>query len=410
MKYYLYTNNSTTRQLLIYLYDKNKDKVTSGDVYNNSQIGSFSFVDWENSLDISFIGIGLTKGWIDLQDGDLEFRIKVNYFVEGDISNTPKLLLVNDYKHPPDFLRQVILDFGLRDDSIITTLIKKAKEYVENRIKSLITSKPNAIKKYIYNAEDMYWELMNSTIIRSYDSLFLKKDDKTKLFEYVKDFFTDETKAEYEKYNMPYKCNVLLYGKPGTGKTSTVLAIASFLNMNVGLIPVSKGLDDTGLIHALNSVKKNDCKIIVLEDIDCLFTNRKANDTDKNSLTLSGLLNCLDGLFRNDGILLFMTANNISFIDDAILRSNRIDYKLYYDYADKQQVQQCFDYYFKDKGADFRKLWNHIECKNVTVSMLQAFFFKNRKNKDIMSALSDLDEIINGVKEETKDSVNSLYM
>lgn len=397
MKCYLYTNDPAVRHLLIYLYDHNIS-LESGELYQNSNIGNISFVDWENSCDISFVGVGPSPEPLDIKDGDTSLKIKLNYFVDEKI-----MLFTHDYKCV-DFTRQVVLE-GDIDKLYISDLIKRSKKHVEDKIKSLLSEKPNAIKKYIYNSEDSYWDLMNSTIIRSYDSLFLKDGEKEKIFAYVKDFFSEETKKDYEKFNIPYKCNILLYGKPGTGKTSTILTIASYMHMNIGLIPISPKLDDTGLVHAMNSVKKNDCKIIVLEDIDCLFTNRKEHDVEKNCLTLSGMLNCLDGMFRNDGIMVFMTANNVSCIDDAMLRSSRIDYKLYYDYASDSQIKECFDYYFPKQKESYTKFHRRFSCKQITISMLQEFFFKNRKSTNICEVFDELDVIITGIKEEHKDSI-----
>lgn len=407
MKFTLFTNDHSVKHILIYLYEKNKHlgDALPGELYHNQNIGNISFIDWENSCDIAFIGIGDTPEPIIVKDQEIDITIQVNYYV-----NDRKMLHSYDFRNV-DFTRQVVIS-GDFDDKYIVELIKKSTDFVEKKIKSLLSEKPNAIKKYIYNAEDAYWDLMNSTIMRSYDSLFLKGKEKEKLFEYVKDFFSEDTKKDYEKYNIPYKCNVLLYGKPGTGKTSTILTIASYMNMNIGIIPVSKGLDDMTLVHAMNSVKKNSCKIIVLEDVDCLFTDRKTHDTTKNSLTLSGLLNCLDGLFRNDGIMVFLTANNISFIDDAMLRSSRIDYKLYYDYAEESQIKACFDFYFPstDGKEGYRKFYERFSCREITISMLQEFFFKHRKTANICEHFDEFDIIVNGIKEDTKDSIRTMYM
>lgn len=407
MKYYLHSNDANSLPVFIYLFEKYPDKFGSGDIISNKMINVLNFDDWENSSDITFAGVGPCDWTEIIDDTDTRVRVKVDYCLKG-FGDKQFFLHYYDYKIP-NFIRQMVIE-GDINTKFIQSLMEKSRKHVEDKIKSLMVNKPHAIKKYIYDAKDEYWNLMNSTIIRTFDSLFLKGDSKEKLFDYVQSFFKKKTKEEYEKYNMPYKCNILLYGLPGTGKTSTILTVASNLKMNIGLIPISLKLDDKGLIHAINSVKKNDCKIIVIEDIDCLFTERKKEDTHKNMLTLSGLLNCMDGLFRNEGILVFLTANNISFIDDAMLRSNRIDYKLYYDYADKDQVKKCMNFYFPERDDLFTKLWRHIDCKNVTISMLQAFLFRHRHTADICAHFNDLDDIINGIKEEEKDSVRGLYM
>ena len=72
-----------------------------------------------------------------------------------------------------------------------------------------------------------------------------------------------------------------------------------------------------------------DCRLIALEDVDCLFEHtRKPHDSAKTRLTtLSDLLNCMDGLLRGgaDGLIMFLTANMTSEIDEAMLRTARVD-------------------------------------------------------------------------------------
>lgn len=405
----LYTNEPSTRQLLIYIYDMNP--WLPGEVCQNQNTGTFKFVDWENTCDVTFVAVGPTGTFRPIikdsgHSPEVFLAIDVSPFITDGES---QYLLSNRSFKDNDFIRQVVLmpaREGALSEEYIAGLLKRARTHVEGRVRKALAQNTTTIKKYIYNAEDMYWELMNSSRCRSIDSVFLPGDTKEYLFKYVKHFFAPDTRAEYDRYNVPYKSNILLYGRPGAGKTSTIMAVASHLNMNIGLIPISKGLDDTGLVHAMNSSKNNDCRILVIEDVDCLFTDRKAHDTAKNSVTLSGLLNCLDGLYRNEGVIVFLTANNVSFIDDAVLRSNRIDHKVHYDWATKDQVEKCYRFYFPDKPPeDFKRFYNHIKNKEITISMLQAFFFRHRKAPDIMDILADLDQIILGIKEEDKNTV-----
>ena len=69
----------------------------------------------------------------------------------------------------------------------------------------------------------------------------------------------------------------MLYGPPGTGKTSSINTIASYFDCDVYVIPISKELTDYGLIDAISYLEEKEEKkrIIVIEDIDSIFTNRK---------------------------------------------------------------------------------------------------------------------------------------
>jgi chaperone BCS1 len=93
--------------------------------------------------------------------------------------------------------------------------------------------------------------------------------------------------------------------------------------------------------------------VLLFEDIDCMKGGQKrepADGADKqsekkekegvnNGITLSGLLNVLDGFFAPTGVLFMMTTNRMEALDPALLRPGRIDYKLYLGKAsDSQKV------------------------------------------------------------------------
>lgn len=293
--------------------------------------------------------------------------------------------------------------------SMFDELLKKSTSYIE-KLKLEFVNKVGSLKKYIYDAKDCYWNNAHSTHYRGIESLFLKEGEKEKLISYIDNFVAEDTKEDYIKYNIPYKSNVLLYGKPGTGKTSTILTIASHVKTNIGLIPISSSLDDSALISALSDVKKNDCKIVVIEDIDCLFNDRKKHDAQRNSLTLSGLLNCMDGLFRADGIIVFFTTNRIEDLDEAMLRSARIDFKMEYTYADEYQIKQCFEYYFPKQQSSFHKFYEKVSYKQYTIADLQQFFFKYRKCDDILVHMRDLCDSSAVNKKQNSENGGGLYM
>lgn len=277
--------------------------------------------------------------------------------------------------------QQVILTCD--DSNVAKSFVDKSIEVVKE-LKNDFLNSVGTLKKYIYDSKDCYWNDSHSTNYRSVDSLFLKEGEKERILKYIDDFTNPETKTDYIKFNIPYKSNILLYGKPGTGKTTTILTIASHLKTNIGLIPISPSLDDAGLINALSDVKKNDCKIVVIEDIDCLFNDRKKHDSQRNSLTLSGLLNCMDGLFRAEGIIVFLTTNRVEDLDEAMIRSSRIDFRLEYTFADKYQIEQCFNYYFPDQRDMFSKFYDKIQYKEYIIADFQEFFFKYRKCTNII--------------------------
>ncbi len=371
--------------VLLYLYNLNKDIVNNIEIIDVKSTKILMYMDWEKDINEAISSLGY--GEHNIKWNNKNINVIVNKY------HGTKILHSYDMRRP-EIIKEIIITGENITNEDISNIIKESKDYLSDLLGTDMSTEK--IKKYIYQEER--WDLMNSTNSRDYDSLFLKNKDKEELFNYVNDFLSKETKKDYIKYNIPYKCNILLYGKPGTGKTTTILALASKFNLNIGIIPLSAKLDDIELVYAMNSLKKINCRILVLEDIDCIFTERKVNDSYKNSVTLSGLLNCLDGLFRNEGIIVVLTANNINNIDEAMLRSSRIDFKLKYEYADKEQTFECFKYYFPQKLDLFDSFYKIIKNKDYTIATLQTFFFKHRKKDNIIDYIDDIDYNILGKK------------
>jgi len=105
--------------------------------------------------------------------------------------------------------------------------------------------------------------------------------------------------------------------------------------------------------------------MILFEDIDCMRTgNRRPDGNDKREkeadnngeknpaanfrVTLSGLLNVLDGFHAPENVVFVMTTNRIEALDPALLRPGRIDYKLYLGEAAESQRIELYRRFFPE--------------------------------------------------------------
>lgn len=105
--------------------------------------------------------------------------------------------------------------------------------------------------------------------------------------------------------------------------------------------------------------------ILLLEDIDCAFPSREETDaisqglpftslsTKRSSVSLSGLLNVIDGCGAEEGKLFFATTNYVERIDPALLRPGRIDLKVEYKLADRGQAEALFLRFFPISDPTF---------------------------------------------------------
>ena len=179
--------------------------------------------------------------------------------------------------------------------------------------------------------------------------------------------------------------------------------------MNIYIIHLGPKVDDAMFMSAINMLPNN-C-ILLLEDIDALFVDRKNNDSNKSMVSFSGILNVLDGIGRKNKLITFMTTNYKNRLDKALIRSGRIDYQMHFGFATIEQIKKMYDNFFphlSDKWSTFKKKISHLQ---LTTAILQKFFFDNMKSEDLSKNIKKLKEIIkNDNNDSHSDSPGNLYI
>jgi hypothetical protein len=259
------------------------------------------------------------------------------------------------------------------------------------------TKSSNDTMRVFYYKKD-YWALLSKSPKRPINTIYLKEGQREGLLSNIESFFDDSTRDIYLRFGIPYKCVNLIHGPPGSGKTSIIKGLASELDCDLYVLPISKDMLDTNLVDAFSYINQNDeeepkRKIIVIEDIDTLFDDRKQGDKD-NGITLQAVLNCLDGFVCIEGTMLFLTANKPEVLDYALMRSCRIDQKLELSYADEYQSRSMFEVFFPELEDKFDEFYDKIKHKEYTTANLQEFLFYNRNSDNIFNELSLFEDII----------------
>lgn len=206
-------------------------------------------------------------------------------------------------------------------------------------------------------------------------------DQAEALLEDAREFLNSE--LWYTERGIPYRRGYLLHGIPGGGKSSLVMAVASELRLPIYMLQLSsEQMNDETLNTLLQYGMHDPPTILLLEDVDLLHSvtlHRASGSREKDEakedreeldtmlrdvssgreaerksrrgrLSLSGLLNALDGPTATTGRLLFMTTNARDRLDSALLRSGRIDYEVEFKEAQPEQMQRLFTRFY----ADFR--------------------------------------------------------
>lgn len=250
-----------------------------------------------------------------------------------------------------------VVDLGKSDDreafaihvagpsyNIIDDFFNASKKYCEDL--AVAPRATQKIHRFLYNQG--YWERLGDASKRATESVFLNEDAKDLVSTVVR-FMTDPAvKEKHNRFGVPFKMNVLLHGPPGTGKTTLIESVAGRLGSDIFLVQFTDRLRDADLAVALRRVSDHPNPIIVMEDVDCVFSDRKKHDSTRNAITMSGFLNALDGMSRPEGSVLFMTTNEAECLDPAITRSRRIDRVLHMTYADEAQTADMIRSFFPD--------------------------------------------------------------
>jgi len=405
----LLSNTLFYKYVLQYIYRHYTNKIKAFEYLAESNVKPYEYVKRNERGTIKVCNPTDTNFDIEYNGSTIHFKLKTY-----KDKNTPYKIFVQGPGCQPSFEEAILKEITLKGESsdILISFVDKAKTYCEDQMKLSQRSSNKTIKVNVWRKD--YWNLLFKSPKRPIETLYLKKGQKESLLENVENFFHEDTRADYLEHGIPYKSVFMLYGPPGTGKTSTINTIASHFDCDIFVIPISKELTDYGLIDAISYMEEKEDKkrIIVIEDIDSIFTDRKKGD-DENGITLQGLLNCFDGFSCVEGTLLFITANKPEVIDNALFRSCRVDHIYELDYADEYQTKCIFERMAPQKDIkSFLKFYNLIENKQYTTAMLQEFLFFNRREKTIFNIIDSFYEIIQNNKSDHFQNKNkeNLYL
>jgi len=218
-------------------------------------------------------------------------------------------------------------------------------------------SKADVGKTRIHVFRNGDWDRKPSQPLRDLKSVCIPAAQQKMLLDGLDKFLAAE--EWYLRHGIPYKLGILLYGPPGTGKTSLIRAICGHLKLGIASVHMSGA---SSVVEAL--AKTPDNTVTVLEDIDTmgnslnrdvvgkknelLPTQGDTDDEDANTSTvsLSGLLNAIDGAILPHGRIIIMTTNKLEELDAALLRPGRIDIKVEVSYATLETLEMFLDRFF----------------------------------------------------------------
>ncbi|ETN37877.1 uncharacterized protein HMPREF1541_07500 [Cyphellophora europaea CBS 101466] len=248
------------------------------------------------------------------------------------------------------------------------------------------------------------WSRITAKPRRALDTVILDTMQKEMVIHDIEEYMDDSTSSFYGRHGIPYRRGYLFHGPPGVGKTSFALALANKFNLDVYVLTLlDQNLSDSDLISLLNQLPGR--SLLLLEDIDTaglssrkpkstvsantgpasrgtrggprggmgsLAPGRRGNqraeqkqkasetaDSDdeeggalSSKVSLSGLLNAIDGVAAPEGHILIMTTNKPHELDDALVRAGRISVRVKFENASREQAREIFRRMYRDPSDE----------------------------------------------------------
>lgn len=206
-----------------------------------------------------------------------------------------------------------------------TARTKAGQDAVIRQLRSIQAAK--GVRKPVLRVVNQWgnWARRSDLPLRDLESVVLPKDQKDAVVEDLRSFLDAEDR--YVKLALPWHRGYMLHGPPGTGKTSLVKALANEFKLDLWYVSLGDLKEEASLINLLCEVSPR--SILLLEDVDTIQLthdrNEKTESKSPTSISLSSLLNALDGVATPHGLIAVMTTNHFDRLDPALTRAGRMD-------------------------------------------------------------------------------------
>ncbi|KAK8534017.1 hypothetical protein V6N13_028307 [Hibiscus sabdariffa] len=333
---------------------------------------------------------------------------RIAWYPDDDEKRSYKLTV---HKRHREFITQSYISHVLEQGKEIATKNRKRKLYSNNPSQNWSGYRRNK------------WSNVPFEHPATFDTLAMDANLKEEIKNDLIKFST--AKDYYARIGKAWKRGYLLYGPPGTGKSSMIAAMANLLDYDVYDLELTAVKENTELRRLLLDTSSK--SIVVIEDIDCsldLTGQREKKKTEKDGkdeeqsdpitkklleeekkeskVTLSGILNCIDGLWSSCGgerIIVF-TTNYVEKLDPALIRRGRMDKHIELSYC-------CFDAFkvFANNylEIDSHSLFGEIETLLGETKMTPADVAENLMPKSDFDVVETcLKRLIEALKEAKK--------
>ncbi|CAN4124458.1 unnamed protein product [Withania somnifera] len=265
------------------------------------------------------------------------------------------------------------------------------------------------------------WRMWSGVVFEhpsTFDTMAMDPNKKQEIMDDLETF--SKSKDYYAKIGKAWKRGYLLYGPPGTGKSSMIAAMANFMQYDVYDLELTSVKDNTELRKLLidttsksiivngRRIRRRKMRKIKKNEEDTIKEKiKKGEAKEKQSeVTLSGLLNFIDGLWSAIGgeRLIVFTTNYVEKLDPALIRRGRMDKHIVLSYCCFESFKVLAHNYLDivDSHVYFPEIRLLLEEVNMTPADIAENLMPKSSKENADTCLERLIKALETAKEEAK--------